>query len=77
MPKASDELRAKWGGAFDYGPEKAMKFLREAGYRLHHSEYAWSKPGVKSFGDMSRDEFEAMMFLVHEWDFGDLKCEAA
>lgn len=73
MPQASDELRAlmieRFGSIGDEGP---TKFLEDAGYVLT-PEWLWKpKPGVRTLNDMTRKEFEALMFLVHEWDFGSL-----
>lgn len=53
----------------DAGP---IKFLHEAGYELLPG-FVWKpKEGVKELRDMTHDEFECLLFLVHEWDFGGL-----
>jgi hypothetical protein len=70
MPQASDELRAemdrRFGDSIDsQGP---IKFLRERGWTLNR-DWTWSKPGM-TLGNMPRDEFECVLFLIHEWDFG-------
>lgn len=74
MPQASEELRAEMQRRFgspvcDQGP---MDFLRKAGYSLN-SDWTWSKPGISELSQMSREEFECLLFLVHEWDFGGLR----
>lgn len=73
MPQADDDLRARMNERFgspihDEGPRR---YLREAGYTLSR-DWTWSKPGIMSLQDMTRDEFECLLFLVHEWDFGAL-----
>lgn len=72
MPSASPELQdrieARFGSIDTHGPEK---FLKEAGYTLSR-RWEWSKPGITSLGQMSRDEFECLMFLMHEWDYAGL-----
>lgn len=74
MPQASDELRsriqARFGSIDIHGPEQ---FLRNAGYTLTN-DWLWkAKPGVVSWNDMSDDEWECMLFLVDEWDYGFLE----
>ena len=74
MPSASDELRnemeRRFGDAIsDSGP---IRFLEDAGYKLT-SDFEWEpKPGVRTLKDMTRDEFDCLLFLCHEWDFGGL-----
>jgi len=75
MPSASDELREKMNRRFgdpvdDTGP---ILFLKNAGYDLC-SDWHWEpKEGVKDYGDMTPDEYDCLLFLVQEWDFGGLK----
>ncbi len=71
MPQASDELRMKmmrrFGSMDTVGPEG---YLKQAGYTLG-TNYFWSpKVGVVEYKDMTRDEFDCLLFLVHEWDYG-------
>jgi len=72
MPQASeeerDEMRKRFGSIDSYGPEK---FLRARGWTLH-PDWTWSKPGVTDYGQMPRDEFECMKFLIHEWDYAGI-----
>lgn len=73
MPQASDDLRDKMKKRFgdpvsDEGPRK---FLRDAGYTLT-SRWEWFKPGITSLGQMTREEFDCLLFMAHEWDFGGL-----
>jgi hypothetical protein len=70
MPQASEELRAVMEKRFgdpvsDAGP---TKYLEDHGWKLNR-DWTWSKPG-QTLESMSRDEFECVLFLVHEWDFG-------
>jgi hypothetical protein len=74
MPQASEELRAimeqRFGDPIDSaGP---IKFLQDAGYTLTRKWFWIPKPGVIDLGQMTRDEFDCLLFLVHEWDFGGL-----
>lgn len=72
MPQASDHLRRimrrRFGGLDSYGPEQ---YLKRRGWKLH-DDWTWSKRG-ETIDTMTRIEFEAMMFLIHEWDYGGLK----
>ena len=74
MPQASDELRdlmlKRFGSRVDdAGP---TKYLEKAGYKLT-SDFEWiPKEGVKELKDMTREEFDCLLFLVHEWDYGIL-----
>lgn len=78
MPSASDELREAMNKRFgdpidESGP---MQFLEDAGYKLT-KDWLWEpKPGVACLKDMTRDEFDCLLFLVHEWDFGGLTGDA-
>lgn len=67
-------MRRRFGNETDEnGP---MRFLSDAGYVLN-KQWEWEpKPGVTCLKDMSRDEFECLLFLVHEWDFGGLAGDA-
>jgi hypothetical protein len=73
MPQASSELQQQMNTYFgdsisDAGP---IKFLEDAGYELLKG-FVWKpKEGVKTLKDMTRKEFECLLFLVHEWDFGE------
>lgn len=74
MPSASDELREKmrvrFGDPIDEGGP--MKFLQDAGYVLTR-EWTWKpKPGVTDLEGMTKEEYDCLLFLVHEWDFGGL-----
>lgn len=76
MPQASDDLRARMERRFgdpvsDEGP---MRYLQQRGYRLTR-RWTWTKPGVTELKQMTRDEFECLLFLIHEWDFGGLEKE--
>ena len=64
MPQATDELRAKWGGDMGVGEDKALNFLYERGWVQIGNGYMQAPgPGRPD------DEWEAMRFLVEEWDF--------
>ncbi|TIL38499.1 hypothetical protein [Mesorhizobium sp.] len=74
MPQASEELREQMRVRFgdsinDYGP---AKFLEDAGYKMNRG-WEWTpKPGVTDLKGMTRDEFDCLLFLCHEWDYGGL-----
>lgn len=77
MPQASDHLRAemvrRFGSVDTVGPEG---FLKAAGYSLN-SNWLWSpKAGVVHYKDMTRDEWNCLLFLIHEWDYGGFDREA-
>jgi len=47
------------------------KYLKEQGYR--EERFQWHpKDGVKSYDDMTQQEFDCMTYLCHEWDWGGL-----
>ena len=74
MPQASGELRKRMKERFGHSVSEAgpTEFLKDAGYELQRG-FVWKpKPGVASVEEMARDEFECLMFLVHEWDYGGL-----
>jgi hypothetical protein len=66
MPSASEELRAEWGGADGIGEDKAASFLREKGWHCSDT-FLWSRPNDR---EISEEEWRALDFLIHEWDFG-------
>lgn len=73
MPQASDELREKmdqrFGDIDDSGP---CEFLHSQGYKLGR-DWCWTPPeSVLSYKDMTDDEYDCLLFLVHEWDYGGL-----
>lgn len=75
MPQASHNLRSIMYNRFgdpvsDEGP---IRFLTEAGYVLLPNFLWRPKPGVGCLKDMTRDEFDCLLFLVQEWDFGTLE----
>lgn len=74
MPSADPELRdhmiKRFGSIDTHGPEK---YLQDAGYKLTEDWFWIPKPGVKNLGEMTRDEFECLLFLCHEWDYGGFK----
>jgi len=72
MPSASDELREQMIKRFgDIDTAGPCKFLEDAGYKLDPTQWTWSKPGMTSdYKSMTREEFDCLLFLVHEWDFG-------
>ncbi len=74
MPQANYELRSEMARRFGSETDSAgpMKYLKGAGYSLTR-DWEWFHPHVKSVGEMTRDEFDCLLFLVHEWDFGSLK----
>ena len=74
MPQATAELQQLMEKRFgdpvsDEGP---TKYLEDAGYVLTPTWLWTPKPGVTDLKGMTRDEFECLLFLVQEWDFGGL-----
>jgi hypothetical protein len=76
MPSASNELRAKITsrfGSLDDG--NVIKYLESKGWTLDRN-WTWSKPG-QNLQSMPDDEYECVLFLVREWDFGGVNdCRA-
>jgi hypothetical protein len=53
----------------DRGP---IEYLEKAGYILTE-DWRWiPRLGVKTLEDMTQEEYECLLFLVQEWDFGSL-----
>jgi len=72
MPEASQELRELMQHRFgSLDSESPSQFLESRGYTLSR-DWTWSKPGISTLKDMQRDEFDCLLFLVHEWDYGSL-----
>ena len=72
MPSASDETILELAGFLpEVNDDAACAYLFKHGYTLHR-DWTWSKPGVKSFGDMTRQEFACLLYMCHEWDYGGL-----
>lgn len=69
MPQASEEMAAKWGGYEGIGPEKAEAYLQARDFILT-KWWSWLLP--YSGYEMTRDESEAMRFLIDEWDYEGL-----
>lgn len=73
VPSVSDELRElmkqRFGSIDDGGP---VKFLKDAGYELTDGHQWKPKPGISRIEKMTQEEFEAMLFLIDEWDYGGL-----
>lgn len=71
MPQASSELQAemekRFGSLDTEGPEG---YLKARGWRLNR-DWTWSKKGTDNVGQVPRDEFDCILFLVHEWDYND------
>lgn len=64
MPSGPPELHAKWK---DDG--NACRFLEAAGYKLR-PEWLWDLPPGKTEDQVTAEEYEAMAYLVWEWDYG-------
>ena len=78
MPQASDELREEMHRLFGTHVEETgpMNFLTEQGYVLTRT-WRWKPPShVKSYDDMSQDEWYCLKFLIDEWDFGGLSLKS-
>jgi len=76
MPQADPDLVrlivSRFGDIDTTGP---AQFLECAGYKLTRDCHWLPKSGVTDYGQMTRDEFDCLMFLCHEWDFGGLRLE--
>lgn len=74
MPQASKEVANKMYEMFgsyssDEGP---MYWLEKAGYKLT-KDWTWKKEGISSYDQMTQEEYDCLVFLVQEWDFGGLE----
>lgn len=77
MPSGPPELHKFWSEYYtDWeddrllgsGDLNACRYLREQGFTEEHSQ--WRHPTYKSYEDMTQLEYEAIYYLVHEWDYG-------
>lgn len=68
MPSGPSELHEKW-----QDDNKACKYLQDRGYRLTR-EWQWNLP--HSQYKPTKEEMEAMYYLVVEWDYGGYSNEA-
>lgn len=66
MPQAEEWLRNKWG-IMD-GP--AIEFLESRGFKLTR-EWCWTHPCPEHY-QPTDEEYEAVIFLIDEWDFGPI-----
>lgn len=74
MPSATQSLQQlmikRFGDLDLAGPQK---YLKDTGYILTR-DWEWEpKSGVSNLKDMTQDEYECLLFLVDEWDYGSLK----
>lgn len=73
MPSASNELQKiiidRFGSLDD---NKPIAYLSDRGYKLLPGFIWQPKVGVTTYADMEQDEYDCLLFLVHEWDFGGL-----
>ena len=73
MPSADEDLKQRMVSRFgDHSEVGPINFLEGKGYKLTKAWFWEPKPGVTSLGQMPRDEFECLLYLMHEWDFGGL-----
>lgn len=73
MPQASEQLTNLMIERFgdDYLEKGPCEYLLSHGYTLNR-HWEWQKPGVNELRDMTRDEFDCLLFMMHEWDYGGL-----
>jgi len=66
MPSAPEYLKAKFPGS----DAQAMKFLESHGFCLT-GDWTWKLPSPDHI--VTEDEWDAIEYLVLEWDFGGLE----
>ncbi len=72
MPSATEQLRQEWRHYEpDGGDAYAIRYLQNRGYTLHPTKYTWSHHNPHHV--LSEKECSAMMYLIHEWDFGGVE----
>lgn len=69
MPQASSELRERWGGAAGVGEDKAVAYLERQGWCLSR-DWLWYRDDGR---DPTLTEWDAMRFLIDEWDYGGVR----
>lgn len=69
MPMATEEQRAEWGGSDGIGEEKAWSFLEQRGWQEVGNGFMRPSKPVDQITDQ---EWDALSFLIDEWDFGYL-----
>jgi len=70
MPQASEAMRRKWGGAGGVGDDKAVAYLEQQGWHLSH-DWLWYRDDGRV--DTTLLEWNAMQFLICEWDYGGVR----
>lgn len=71
MPSGPPELHDKWCkyGPHEGGDFNAQWYLKRCGWTLEKN-WTWTKP--RTDYEPSEDEFEAIKYLIMEWDFGGI-----
>lgn len=75
MPSGPPELHEKWSayGPSGCGDHNAMNFLQSRGFILSR-KWEWFHPlQDKTLQTLEEDEYEAICYLVWEWDFGSFR----
>jgi len=67
MPSASTAPREKWGGQYGICEDKATEFLKERGWTMSGNGL-WTCPADRCQSELGDDEWEALQFLIDEWD---------
>ena len=49
-----------------------QEYLVNRGYTLE-GDFTWSHPNVKSKNYMTENEWQCMLYLIQEWDYGGLR----
>lgn len=83
MPQAHPDLvkrlEARFGAdgkGHAYLDLACERYLKDQGYR--EDRFQWHpKPGVKTLDDMTQEEYDCLLYLITEWDWGGLIGEEA
>lgn len=76
MPSADPELVKKVENYFKTDEPVSLdlhcsKYLKEQGYK--EERFQWHpKEGVKTYDDMTQQEYDCLLYLITEWDWGGL-----
>ena len=71
MPQASDELRKTIDNYFHTGIDDHVPhaYLESKGWTID-SNWNFLHSGYKDLGEIPIQEWDCILFLIHEWDYG-------
>lgn len=80
MPSGPPELHEFWSNYYtdqedvrmQAGDLNACRYLKEQGF-TRTNNWTWTHPTYTSYDEMTQLEYDAIYYLIHEWDYGGLE----